>query len=93
VKVVKNKVAPPFAEAEFDIYFNQGIDRAGGILDVGVENGVIDKKGSWLQFRGELIGQGRESARQALLEKPELASKILQAIDQKRNPEPPVVAP
>src|SRR5437868_7139027 len=59
VKVVKNKVAPPFAEAEFDIYFNQGIDRPGGILDVGVELGVIDKRGAWLQFSGELIGQGR----------------------------------
>lgn len=84
VKVVKNKVAPPFAEAEFDIYFNQGIDRVGGILDVGVDNGVVDKKGAWLQFNGELIGQGREAARQSLLEKPELAQKIIASIHEKR---------
>ena len=86
VKVVKNKVAPPFAEAEFDIYFNRGIDRVGGILDVGIDLGVVDKKGAWLQFQGELIGQGRESARQALTDKPELAQKIIEAIDAKRNP-------
>ena len=84
VKVVKNKVAPPFSEAEFDIYFNQGIDRVGGILDVGIDQGVVDKKGAWLQFQGELIGQGREAARQALLEKPELAQKIIGAINEKR---------
>ncbi len=83
-KIVKNKVAPPFAEAEFDIYFNQGIDRVGGILDVGIDNGVVDKKGAWLQFNGELIGQGREAARQALLEKPDLAQKIIAQIAEKR---------
>ena len=85
VKVVKNKVAPPFAEAEFDIYFNQGIDRVGGILDVGVDNGVVDKKGAWLQYNGELIGQGREAARQSLLEKPDLAQKIIASIHEKRS--------
>jgi len=84
VKVVKNKVAPPFAEAEFDIYFNQGIDRVGGILDVGVDQGVVDKKGAWLQYNGELIGQGREAARQSLLEKPDLAQKIIASIVEKR---------
>lgn len=84
VKVVKNKVAPPFAEAEFDIYFNQGIDRVGGILDVGIDNGVVDKKGAWLQYAGELIGQGREAARQSLIEKPELAQKIIASIHEKR---------
>jgi recombination protein RecA len=84
VKIVKNKVAPPFAEAEFDIYFNQGIDRAGGILDVGIDQGVVDKKGAWLQFNGELIGQGREAARQALLDKPDLAQKIIASIFEKR---------
>lgn len=84
VKIVKNKVAPPFAEAEFDIYFNQGIDRVGGILDVGVDQGVVDKKGAWLQFNGELIGQGREAARQTLIEKPELAQKIISQIYDKR---------
>jgi len=84
VKIVKNKVAPPFAEAEFDIYFNQGIDRVGGILDVGVDQGVVDKKGAWLQYKGELIGQGREAARQALIEKPELAQQIIAQIYEKR---------
>jgi recombination protein RecA len=84
VKVVKNKVAPPFCEAEFDIYFNQGIDRVGGILDVGIDQGVIDKRGAWLQYNGELIGQGREAARQALLEKPDLAQKIIASIADKR---------
>ncbi len=83
-KIVKNKVAPPFAEAEFDIYFNQGIDRVGGILDAGVDQGVVDKKGAWLQFNGELIGQGRDAARQALTDKPELAQKIISQIYEKR---------
>jgi len=84
VKVVKNKVAPPFSEAEFDIYFNQGIDHVGGVLDVGVDQGVVDKRGAWLQFNGELIGQGREAARQSLLEKPDLAQKIIASIMEKR---------
>jgi len=59
VKIVKNKVAPPFAEAEFDIIYNHGIDKEGSILDVGIDCGAVDKKGAWLQFDGELIGQGR----------------------------------
>jgi recombination protein RecA len=84
VKIVKNKVAPPFAEAEFDIIYNHGIDKEGSILDVGIENGVVDKKGAWLQFEGALIGQGREAARKALEEKPELGQKIVAAILAKR---------
>ncbi|MEW6161669.1 MAG: recombinase RecA [Verrucomicrobiota bacterium] len=84
VKIVKNKVAPPFAEAEFDIYFNQGINKEGSILDVGLDSGVVEKKGAWLQFSGELIGQGRDAARQALIEKPELAQKIVSSILEKR---------
>lgn len=79
-KIVKNKVAPPFTEAEFDILFNQGINREGSILDVGLERGVLEKKGSWVQFNGELIGQGKEAACKALREKPELANKIVEAI-------------
>jgi len=85
VKVVKNKVAPPFTEAEFEILYNHGINKEGNILDVGVQLGVLDKKGAWLQFNGELIGQGKESARQALIEKPELARQIVDAILAKRN--------
>ena len=85
VKIVKNKVAPPFAEAEFDIVYNHGIDKEGSILDVGVESGVVEKKGAWLQFNGELIGQGKDAARKALLEKPELGKKITESILAKRN--------
>ena len=84
VKVVKNKVAPPFAEAEFDIIYNHGINQEGSILDVGIEHGVVDKKGAWLQFEGELIGQGKEAAQKALAEKPALAKKIVDAILTKR---------
>jgi recombination protein RecA len=84
VKIVKNKVAPPFAEAEFDILYNHGINKEGSILDVGIENGVVDKKGAWLQFEGELIGQGKEAAQKALVEKPALAKKIVDAILTKR---------
>ena len=85
VKVVKNKVAPPFAEAEFDIYFNHGIHKEGSILDVGVDMGVVEKKGAWLQFSGELIGQGKDAARLTLMEKPELSRRIVEAIMAKRE--------
>jgi recombination protein RecA len=85
VKIVKNKVAPPFTEAEFDILFNHGINKEGSILDVGVESGVVEKKGAWLQFNGELIGQGKEAAQKAMVEKPELAKKITAAILAKKN--------
>jgi len=85
VKIVKNKVAPPFVEAEFDIVYNHGIDKEGCILDVGIESGAVDKKGAWLQFEGDLIGQGKEASRRTLVEKPELANKIVEAILTKRN--------
>ncbi len=85
VKIVKNKVAPPFGEAEFDIVYNHGINKEGSILDVGLETGVVDKKGAWLQFDGELIGQGKEAAQKALAEKPELAQKMVSAIMARRN--------
>src|ERR1017187_528351 len=88
VKVVKNKVAPPFAEAEFDIIYNHGIDKEGSILEVGIAHGVVDKKGAWLQFNGDLIGQGKEAAKKALVEKPELAKKIVEAIHVKRAAPP-----
>src|SRR5258707_1338936 len=63
VKIVKNKVAPPFAEAEFEIHFNQGINKEGNILEVGVNHAVVEKKGAWLQFNGELFGQGKDAPR------------------------------
>jgi recombination protein RecA len=85
VKIVKNKVAPPFAEAEFDIIYNHGINKEGCILDVGIDHGVVEKKGAWLQFEGELIGQGKDAAQKAMVEKPALAQKIVDAIMAKRN--------
>ena len=90
VKIVKNKVAPPFAEAEFDIIFNHGINKEGSVLDVGIENGVVEKKGAWLQFTGELIGQGKDAAQKTLAEKPDLAKKIIDAILIKRDAAPVV---
>src|SRR5881396_921744 len=88
VKIVKNKVAPPFAEAEFEIIYNHGINKEGNILDVGVNHSVVEKKGAWLQFNGELIGQGKDAARLALLEKPDLSMKIVEAIMAKRSAMP-----
>jgi recombination protein RecA len=85
VKIVKNKVAPPFTEAEFDILYNHGINQEGSILDVGLETGVVEKKGAWLQFEGSLIGQGKEAAQKALAETPELAKEIVSAILTRRN--------
>lgn len=76
VKIVKNKVAPPFREAEFDIIFNEGISQVGEIVDLGAEKGILDKMGAWYSFRGERIGQGRESAKNYLREHPELQKEI-----------------
>jgi recombination protein RecA len=85
VKVVKNKVAAPFIEAEFDIYYNEGISKETSILDVGTELEVIEKKGAWLAFQGEMLGQGREAARQFIKENPAVADKIVAAVHAKRN--------
>ncbi len=76
VKVVKNKVAPPFREAEFDVIFNHGISKEGELLDLGVDYGVVDKAGSWYAFQGEKLGQGRDSARIYLQQNPSIAQKI-----------------
>jgi recombination protein RecA len=84
VKIVKNKVAPPFAEAEFEILYNHGINKEGSIIEVGLNDGVVEKKGAWIQYSGELIGQGKDAARLALLEKPDLAKKIMDSILAKR---------
>ena len=85
VKIVKNKVAPPFAEAEFDIYYNHGINKEGSIIDVALESGVMEKKGAWMQFEGELIGQGKDAARQSLIDNPEVSKRIVAAIMAKRD--------
>jgi recombination protein RecA len=76
VKVVKNKVAPPFKTAEFDILFGEGISREGEIIDMGVGAGVLEKSGAWYAYNGEKIGQGRDNAREFLRENPELAREI-----------------
>ena len=76
VKVVKNKVAPPFKEAEFDIIYGEGISRIGSLLDLGVEHKLIEKSGSWFSYAGERIGQGRENAKRFLQENPGLTSEI-----------------
>jgi len=76
LKVVKNKVAPPFTECEFDIMYNEGISRTGSLLDLGLEHKILEKKGAWIAYNGELIGQGREAAKDALAKNPELAGKI-----------------
>ena len=75
-KVVKNKVAPPFRSAEFDILFNEGISKEGSLLDVGVEFGVVKKSGAWMEYNGEKIGQGKDAARQFLKENPKIMSDI-----------------
>ncbi len=76
VKVVKNKVAPPFREAEFDIMYGAGISAEGELLDLGVENRVVEKSGTWFSFKGERLGQGRENAKSTLREKPELRERV-----------------
>ena len=80
VKVVKNKVAPPFRQAEFDIIYNEGISREGDLLDIGVDEGLVEKSGSWYSYDGERIGQGRENARRFLKENPEACGRLAEAV-------------
>ncbi|MCL4456151.1 MAG: recombinase RecA [Nitrospirae bacterium] len=80
VKIVKNKVAPPFRQAEFDIYFNEGISRLGEIIDLGVDNGIIEKAGAWYSYSGNKIGQGRENVREYLKNNPDTVAEIEQRI-------------
>jgi recombination protein RecA len=82
-KVVKNKVAAPFREAEFDILYGEGISREGDLLDLGVDKGVIEKNGTWLSFGGERMGQGRENARMFLKENKDISEKIETALRKK----------
>ena len=76
VKVVKNKVAPPFRRAEFDIMFGEGISRSGEIIDLGVEYGVIQKSGSWFSYDGSKLAQGRDGAKKVIADNPELAEEL-----------------
>jgi recombination protein RecA len=80
VKVIKNKVAPPFRKAEFEITFGQGISQIGEIVDLGVEAGIIKKSGSWFSYGDTKIGQGREAVKRILEDNPELAEEIKQKI-------------
>lgn len=77
VKVVKNKMAPPFKEAEFDITYGEGISLAGDLLDMGVKTGVVEKSGSWYSYQGERIGQGRENVKKFFKDNPDYFEKIL----------------
>jgi recombination protein RecA len=83
LKAVKNKVAPPFTEVEFDIMYDEGISASGSLIDLGIDHKVLEKKGAWIAFNGELVGQGREAAKQAIKENAALAAKVKAAILEK----------
>ena len=76
VKIVKNKVAPPFREAEFDIIYGEGISREGDLIDLGVAQNIVEKSGSWYSYKGDRIGQGRENARQFLKDNPDIRQQV-----------------
>jgi recombination protein RecA len=80
VKVVKNKVAPPFKQCEFDIMYGKGISREGSLLDIGVDLGLVKKSGAWYTYEGEQLGQGRENAKQFLADNPEIMVEISERI-------------
>jgi recombination protein RecA len=86
VKVVKNKVAPPFREAEFEIMYGLGISREGEIIDLGSAQGIVEKSGAWYSYKGERIGQGKDNAREFLKARPELAKEIEMQIRAKLVP-------
>jgi recombination protein RecA len=92
VKVVKNKVAPPFREAEFEIIYGKGISREGELVDLGVVHGLVDKSGSWYSYNGERIGQGKDNVRNYLLEHPEIAAEIDAALRAKLLPTKAAIA-
>jgi recombination protein RecA len=83
IKVVKNKVAPPFKQAEFDIMYGQGISREGGLIDVGVEAGLVRKAGAWYTYEGDQLGQGKENSRNFLRDNPDLANELEKRILEK----------
>ncbi|MGJ8649052.1 MAG: recombinase RecA [Opitutaceae bacterium] len=86
IKMVKNKVAPPFTESEFDIMYNEGISHSGSLVDLGVEHNILEKKGSWISYKGEMVGQGREAAKTAIQEDKKLADELTQLIMAKVHP-------
>ena len=85
VKVVKNKVAPPFKRAEFDIMFGEGISKSGEIIDLGVEYNIIQKSGSWFSYDGSKLAQGRDAAKRVISDNPELAEELEEKIDDKEE--------
>ncbi len=85
VKVVKNKIAPPFREVEFDILYGQGISKLGEIIDLGVKAGIVEKSGSWFSYNSTRIGQGRENAREFLKANPDMTAEIEKSIRNKAN--------
>jgi recombination protein RecA len=93
VKVVKNKVSPPFKQAEFDILYGHGISREGGLIDMGVEQGIVRKSGAWYTYEGDQLGQGKENARGFLRDNPDLADEIEKRIKEKLGVGPRVDAP
>jgi recombination protein RecA len=80
VKVVKNKVAPPFKTADFDILYNEGISREGEIIEMGVNHRIVEKSGAWYAYKGEKIGQGKDNTREFLKDNPAIAQEIEQKI-------------
>lgn len=85
LKIVKNKVAPPFTECEFDIMYDEGISASGSVIDLGLEHKVLEKRGAWISYDGDLIGQGRDAAKATIREKPELAKEIMDKVYAKVN--------
>jgi recombination protein RecA len=82
IKIVKNKVAPPFTECEFDIMFDEGISQTGAAIDLALEHKIVEKKGSWIAYKGSMIGQGREAAKKYLADNPSVLAEMLQIIQQ-----------
>jgi recombination protein RecA len=83
IKVVKNKMAPPFRQCDVDLLFGQGISREGGLIDIGVEHGLVRKSGAWYTYEGDQLGQGKENARAVLRDNPDLADEIEKKIKEK----------
>jgi recombination protein RecA len=93
VKVVKNKLAPPFRQAEFDMLFGEGVSREGSLIDLGVEHGLVRKAGAWYTYEGDQLGQGKENARKFLKDNPDLAEELEKKIKEKVGIGPRVDAP
>lgn len=93
VKVVKNKLAPPFRQAEFDMLFGEGVSREGSLIDLGVEHGLVRKAGAWYTYEGDQLGQGKENARKFLKDNPDLAEELEKKIKEKVGIGPQVDAP